>query len=153
VRRIEARTVVCAPPEEVFEFVSDLRNHWALAGRWIQVVALQGDGDGGRVRIRGPLGVRRTAATTVEQVEPFEGLQGRARLGPTEAKVAWSLRAADGEATEVRLTAEVLRARPLDRAVLTLGGAAWMRRLFRVTLARLAGRFAAEAAPATPTRA
>jgi hypothetical protein len=69
VTRIEAGTVVPAAPPAVFDFLSDLRNHWVVAGRWIQVVALDGDGDGGRVRIRGPLGLRRTAVTSVDQVQ------------------------------------------------------------------------------------
>ena len=151
--RLQAAGVVPAPREEVFEFLSDLGNHWVVAGRWIEVVALAGNGDGGRVRIRGPLGLRRTAVTTVDRVEPPARLEGSARLGRTEARVAWTLRPRDGDRTEVQLAATVVRAAPLDRAVLALGGAAWLRRLFAVTLAHLAARFAAEAAPATSARA
>jgi len=148
VTRIEAATVVPAPPIEVFDFLSDLRHHWAVAGRWIQVVALDGDGDGGSVRIRGPLGLHRTAVTTVDQVHAPERLEGAARLGRTEARVAWSLRPCGEDAAEVRLTATVLRAGPFDRAVLALGGATWMRRLFAATLAHLAARFAGAATSA-----
>ncbi|HEV7363741.1 MAG TPA: SRPBCC family protein [Solirubrobacteraceae bacterium] len=142
---IDASETVPAPREAVFAFLSDLRNHWAVAGRWIEVVALDGEGDGGRVRIRGPLGVRRTAVTSVERVDPPERLEGTARLGRTEARVAWTLHEQRDGATEVRLVATVVRAGPLDRAVLALGGASWMRRLFAATLARLAARFAAGA--------
>ena len=146
--RIEASAVVPAPPAAVFDFLSDLRNHWAVAGRWIEVVALDGAGNGGRVRIRGPLGVRRTAVTSVERVDPPERLEGTARLGRTEARVAWTLHEQRDGATEVRLVATVVRAGPLDRAALALGGASWMRRLFAATLARLAARFAADATSA-----
>jgi uncharacterized protein YndB with AHSA1/START domain len=142
---IDASETVPAPREAVFAFLSDLRNHWAVAGRWIEVVALDGEGDGGRVRIRGPLGVRRTAVTSVERVDPPERLEGTARLGRTEARVAWTLHEQRDGSTEVRLVATVVRAGPLDRAVLALGGASWMRRLFAATLARLAARFAAGA--------
>ena len=61
---IGASEVVPAPREAVFEFLSDLGNHWAVAGRWIEVVAVDGKGDGGHVRIRGPLGLHRTAVTS-----------------------------------------------------------------------------------------
>lgn len=145
---IDASAVVPAPREEVFEFLSDLGNHWTVAGRWIEVVALDGRGDGGRVRIRGPLGLHRTAATSVGRVEPPERLEGTARLGRTEARVAWTLREQHEGATEVCLAATVVRAGPLDRAVLALGGASWMRRLFAATLAHLAARFAADATSA-----
>jgi len=145
---IAASEVVPAPREAVFAFLSDLHNHWAVAGRWIEVVALDGGGDGGRVRIRGPLGVRRTAVTSVERVDPPERLEGTARLGRTEARVAWTLHEQRHGATEVRLVATVVRAGPLDRAVLALGGASWMRRLFAATLAHLAARFARDATSA-----
>jgi len=149
VTRIEASAVVPAPPAAVFDFLSDLRNHWAVAGRWIEVVALDGAGNGGRVRIRGPLGVRRTAVTSVDRVQPPERLEGVARLGRTEAQVAWTLRERrGGAAAEVGLTAMLVRTSPFDRAVLALGGASWMRRLFAATLARLAARFAADASSA-----
>src|SRR3954447_8027877 len=62
---IEAAALIPAPPEEVFEFLSDLANHWRLADRHVSVVAVDGDNDGGVVRIRGPLGIRRTARTHV----------------------------------------------------------------------------------------
>jgi hypothetical protein len=62
--------------------------------------------------------------------------------------VAWTLHEQRDGATVVRLAATVVRAGPLDRAVLALGGASWMRRLFAATLARLAARFAADATSA-----
>jgi uncharacterized protein YndB with AHSA1/START domain len=145
---IDASAVVAAPREAVFDFLSDLGNHWAVAGRWIEVAALDGAGNGGRVRIRGPLGLHRTAVTSVERVEPPERLEGTARIGRTEARVAWTLHERGDEGTEVRLGATVVRAAPLDRAVLALGGASWMRRLFVATLARLATRFAVGATSA-----
>ena len=65
---VEAAAVIPAAPEDVFAFLSDLQNHWRLADRFVEVVALEssdGGGDGGTVRVRGPLGVRRTATTRV----------------------------------------------------------------------------------------
>ena len=100
------------------------------------------------VRIRGPLGLHRTAVTSVDRVEPPRRLEGTARLGGTRAEVAWTLRARDAGTTEVGLAATVLRSGALDRLVLRLGGAAWMRRLFAATLAHLAERFASSSARA-----
>src|SRR5437764_959865 len=102
---LEATRVVPAPREDVFAFLSDLGNHWAVAGRWIEVVALDGGGDGGRVRIRGPFGLRRTAITSVDRVQPPDRLQGTALLGRTRAEVAWTLHARGAAATEVELAA------------------------------------------------
>ena len=141
---IDASAVVPAPREAVFDFLSDLGNHWAVAGRWIEVESLDGRGNGGRVRIRGPLGVHRTAVTSVERVRPPERLEGTARLGRTEARVAWTLYERRSGGTEVRLAATIVRAGALDRAVLALGGASWMRRLFAATLAHLVERFASD---------
>ncbi len=66
---IEATAIVPAAPEEVFEFLSDLSNHWRLVDRFVEVISLTGpDGgppDSGVVRLRGPLGVRRTVHTRV----------------------------------------------------------------------------------------
>src|ERR687886_521910 len=57
---IEAAALVPAPPEDVFAFLSDLRNHWRLADRFVEVLTLEAsDGeraDGGRGRGRGPPG-------------------------------------------------------------------------------------------------
>ena len=64
---VEAAALIPAAPEEVFAFLSDLGNHWRLADRFVEVVTLEssevGHADGGTVRVRGPLGLRRTATT------------------------------------------------------------------------------------------
>ncbi|MDQ6749738.1 MAG: SRPBCC family protein [Actinomycetota bacterium] len=142
---IEAIGVVDEPVEAVFAFLSTLENHWTLAGRWIEVVALAPDAQGGRVRIRGPLGLRRTVTIRVEATDPPVSMRGMARLGATRAEVSWTLSPRGTDATEVRLAAAVVRAGPLDRALLALGGRRWMRRLFAATLARLPATLAARA--------
>src|SRR5436190_2080761 len=69
---VEAIGVLPAGPDEVFAFLSALERHWAMAGRWIEVVSLAHPplATGAVVRMRGPLGLRRTAVTRVERVEP-----------------------------------------------------------------------------------
>jgi uncharacterized protein YndB with AHSA1/START domain len=138
---IEAAALIPAPPDEVFAFLSDLSNHWLLTDRHVKVVALNGDEDGGAVRLRGPLGIRRTARTQVTASRDSRLIIGVAELeGGTRARVSWTL-AGRMSQTRVRLAADVEHAGPLDRTLLALGGRIWMRRVFRHTLARLADRF------------
>jgi uncharacterized protein YndB with AHSA1/START domain len=137
--RIEAERVVAATPEAVFAFLSNLENHWKLAGRWVEAVALEDSN--GRVRIHGPLGLRRTARTTVVDARPSHVIHGTAELsGGTLARVAWEL-GEDAGGTEVRLSAEVEHATLPDRLLLALGGRVWMARRFEAILERLDQQF------------
>jgi uncharacterized protein YndB with AHSA1/START domain len=144
---IEATALVAAPPETVFDFLSDLANHWRLVDRFVAVVSLADDG--AVVRLRGPLGVRRTVRTRVTEARRPELIVGVAELrGGTTARVTWTLEGVPG-ATRVRLAAEVAEARPLDRLLLALGGRVWMRRRFAHGLRRLVDRYAEPAAHAS----
>jgi uncharacterized protein YndB with AHSA1/START domain len=139
IARIEASRVVSASPEAVFAFLSDLDNHWELTGRWVEAVALAGSN--GSVRIHGPLGLRRTAKTTVVDASPSHLIHGTAELsGGTLARIAWELNE-DAGGTAVRLSAEIERAAPGDRLLLALGGRAWMEHRFAAILERLDQRF------------
>jgi uncharacterized protein YndB with AHSA1/START domain len=146
---VEATRTVPASPDEVFAFLSDLGNHWRLADRWIEVLSLErppdadARADRGRVRMRGPLGMSRIAATRVLEAEPSASMAGSAELsGGTRALVSWTLIARDG-ATDVTLAAGVERAGAVDRLLLAVGGRAWLARRFDSVLERLADRFAA----------
>jgi hypothetical protein len=133
--QIEASRVVEATPEAVFAFLSHLENHWKLTGRWVEAVVL--NHDSGQVRIHGPLGLRRTATTTVVDAQRSHVMHGTAELsGGTRARVAWEMNE-DADGTAVRLSAEVDHAAPMDRLLLALGGRAWMKRRFDAILARL----------------
>ena len=136
---IQAERVVAATPEAVFAFLSNLANHWKLTGRWVEAVALEDSN--GRVRIHGPLGLRRTARTTVVDAAPSHVIHGTAELSRgTLARVSWEL-TEDADGTAVRLSAEVERAALPDRLLLALGGRAWMARRFETILERLDGQF------------
>jgi uncharacterized protein YndB with AHSA1/START domain len=138
---IEATALITAPPEDVFDFLSDLHNHWRLTARAIRVVQLDGDADGGTVQIRGPLGLARTAHTRVTAARAPRLLIGIAELpSGTRARVSWTL-AGRMNNTRVRLAADIEHTAPLDRALLALGGRAYMTRVFERTLERLAERF------------
>jgi hypothetical protein len=144
---ISAIALVPAAPEEVFAFLSDLENHWLLADRFVEVLTLDrstgGAAHGGKVRVRGPLGLDRTATTRVVATEPPTSMTGTADLtGGTRAVIRWSL-AGDGGATRVELAAALRRAGRLDRLLLALGGRIWLRRRFASILQTLARRFPA----------
>ena len=130
---IEADGLVPARRDAVFAFLADLANHWDLADRWVEVVSLTPAHDGGRVTVRGPLGLRRTVETRVDEVEPPACIEGTARLGRTRAVVRWELRP-EPRGTRVNLVATVLAAGPIDRLLLAAGARAWLRRRFTVTL-------------------
>jgi uncharacterized protein YndB with AHSA1/START domain len=138
---VEAAALVPAPPEDVFAFLSDLRNHWRLADRFVEVLTLEssdgGCADGGRVRVRGPLGLRRTVTTRVVAARAPRLLIGTAELASgTRARVSWVIAGRLGS-SRVRLAAELEQARPLDRLLLAAGGRWWLRRRFASTLERL----------------
>jgi uncharacterized protein YndB with AHSA1/START domain len=132
---IAASRVVPATPEAVFRFLSSLENHWKLTGRWVEAVTIN-DGNG-RVRIHGPLGLRRTASTTVVDASPDHVIHGTAELsGGTLARIAWEL-SEDVGGTAVRLAADIERVTLPDRVLLAIGGRAWMARHFDAILERL----------------
>ena len=129
---------MAAPPERVFEFLSDLRNHWRLEEGTFLALDEVGE-KGGVIRMRGPFGLARTVRTQVLEAVPPSQLSGRADLsGGTVGLVTWTIEP-DGSGSLVRLAAEVAEASLPDRLVLTLGGNAWLRRLFERALANLDG--------------
>ena len=138
---IRAIRPVPAAPDALFEFLSDLENHWRIAGAFVQVVALEGPPGrrhGGLVRMRGPLGIHRLARTRVLSASSPREMLGRAELsGGTTATVRWSLWPAT-EGTRVELAALVETTGPLDRLLLAAGGRAWLRRRFAGALDQLA---------------
>jgi carbon monoxide dehydrogenase subunit G len=145
-----AQREVHAPPAEVFAFLADLETHWQLADRFIEVVSLErpsagGPAYGGVVRMRGPLGLARTARTRVVEAHPPGRLAGTAAVGrATLARVSWTL-TQHGDGTRVRLDASIEHTSSLDRLMLAAGGRRWLGRRFESILDTLACRFGAEA--------
>ncbi len=108
------------------------------------------------LRIRGPLGVQRTARTQVDFADPVDEMGGSAELGRGKsADVRWVLRSHEA-VTAVTLGAIIRRAAARDRVLLALGGTAWMRRRFDDTLRalddHLAAAHASHARPADDRR-
>ena len=150
--RIVAEAVVPTSPERLFAFLSDLENHWHLADRFVEIVALDREppnspAHGGTVRMHGPLGLKRTATTRVVEAEPGEAMRGTATLdGGTHAQIEWRF-VPDGGGTRVQLAAVVDRASPVDRVFLLAGGSVWLRRRFAKILEALAERYRADGPP------
>jgi uncharacterized protein YndB with AHSA1/START domain len=125
------------PPERVYAFLADLRNHWRLSRRFAELEQLDGDRSGGRVRIRGPFGLSRRARTRVLEAEEPREVRGRADVGRgTIGSVRWLVEPHDG-GSRVTLAAEVERASLLDRAILALGGRVLLRRGFAEAIEQL----------------
>jgi uncharacterized protein YndB with AHSA1/START domain len=147
--RIAAERVVAASPPVVFAFLADLENHWLLADRFVEVLTLErppggGPASGGTVKMRGPLGLRRTARTRVVEADPPRRIAGSALMGGrTEALVRWTLNPV-GEGTLVRLEATVERVAALEAFLLAAGGRRWLERRFASILETLAGRVAGD---------
>ena len=143
-RVVSAERVVDAPREAVFAYLADLEQHWQLADRFIEVVSLErpaggGPAVGGVVRMRGPLGLGRSARTCVVDAQAPARLSGTAEVGRlTRARVTWTL-LPSGTGTVVRLEAIVERAGALDAMLLAAGGHAWLRRRFRALIEALEG--------------
>jgi hypothetical protein len=107
--------------------------------------------DGGRVRVRGPLGLSRVARTSVEGTERPRLLTGTADIGrKTHAAVRWEIAPLVPDSSHVRFVAHVERASKLDRAVLALGGRWWLKRIVERALQRLGA--AIDAQPPRLTR-
>lgn len=132
---ISAERSLSHPPERVFDFLSDLRNHWRLEERFLE---LEDVGEkGGVIRLTGPLRLSRRAQTKVLEAERPRRVAGRADLrGGTVGLVAWEITPLH-DGSHVRLSADVPRAWLPDRIFLALGGSSWFRRLFERALANL----------------
>jgi uncharacterized protein YndB with AHSA1/START domain len=146
---IATSRLVAAPPATVFRYLEDLANHARLARRTAELTKLDrrpGHLDRAIVRLRGPLGVRRTAATELVRTEPPRLLVGRARLrSHTGVSVRRTIAPAPAGGV-VSVSATIDAAGPLDSLVLHLGGRSWIARRFSLALDSLAAQLHATAA-------
>lgn len=139
VRTSEASAEVRAPIDVAFAFLADLRNHWRLASRWIEVASLtpeDGPATAATVQLSGPLGLRRSVETVVDEVTAPRTIRGHGVGGRTRAEVTWRLERA-GDRTRVRVTVDLTEATLADRVIWQAGGRAWLARRLRGTLSRL----------------
>jgi hypothetical protein len=137
VATVTATAPVSAPARAVYDFLERLPNHALITGSGLRLEGVTADGRGARIALRGPLGIRRTARTCVTRLHRPRHFGGTAQVGRrTVAYVHWTIDHAE-TGSRVTLTATILRAGPLDRLLLTLGGIRWLTRSFRRAIALL----------------
>jgi hypothetical protein len=134
---VRASADLAQPPEQLFAFLCDLCNHWRLSPAFVEVERVDGDGEGARIRIVGPLGFARRARTRIVEEREPRLMRGVADVGRrTRGEVTWRLEP-HGGGTQVTLLAEVVAAAWWDRVVLALGGRLWLQRGLRQAVRRL----------------
>jgi uncharacterized protein YndB with AHSA1/START domain len=153
---VRAARTIAAAPEEIFAFLAEPDRHWQLLGRRLEPLRAY-DGERSQVRLRGPLGIRRTLWIRLAVERPPHELVGRVEAGggATIGTVRWVVEPAavadapaPGDATpsatspasDVTLTARTDLSGWLDRLLLAAGGAHWLRRSLALTLAALEQR-------------
>lgn len=132
---IRAARSIPATPERLFDFLGSLENHVVLIRDAADPAAL--DDGGAQIRLRGPLGLRRTVRTRLTYMRSPEAIGGTAEAGRlTHGRVRWSIQPSDGGSwVEVAVTAE--RLGPLDRLLLLLGGGRWLEKSLHTALEQL----------------
>jgi hypothetical protein len=140
---ISAERAIDGQPGSIYALLANLENHRWLTGRGLHLTLLDdGASDDGRIQIRGPLGLRRTATTTVTTAREPHQLGGHARVGRvTTAHVMWTVVGAP-EGSSVCLEVTVVKSGLLDRLLLALGGTWWLKRCLAEALERLAAEHA-----------
>jgi hypothetical protein len=139
-REIAATLEIGAPRCAIFAFLAKLENHAALGGGSVELLLMESPSPtagAALVRLRGPLGIRRTASTAILRTQMPESITGRATIGPrTRAYVSWDIAPAPhGSAVTLRATVEAAALR--DRLLLTFGGRWWLERRFAGALRSL----------------
>jgi hypothetical protein len=135
---ISTAATIAAPPEQVFTFLRSLDRHWGLIGGRAEPLRADSDGAGYLLRLRGPLGIRRTVQTHITTLQEPVLLVGRIEAGRrTRATLSWAVRGR-GQSSRVVLAAQIDSIGPIDRALLYVGGHWWVRRTLRVALRGLA---------------
>jgi hypothetical protein len=124
-------------PHAVYDFLQRLPNHALIGGHGLRLDGVTDDGRAALITLRGPLGIRRTAYTTVTDLRPPHRFGGTALVGKhTKAYVTWTIEQA-GTGSFVTLSATIVRAGPVDRLLLALGGRWWVARSFTQAIALL----------------
>lgn len=131
VATVTAATPTRAAAPAVYDFLERLSNHALITGSGLRLQGVADDGRGARIALRGPLGIRRTARTCVTCLRRPRHFGGTAAVGRhTVAYVHWTIDRT-GSGSLVTLSATILRAGPLDRLLLVLGGRRWLTRSFQ----------------------
>jgi Polyketide cyclase / dehydrase and lipid transport len=138
---IAARATIAAPPAAIFRLLGDLDRHGDLTDHGMQILVLHGPPGGrtgGLVQLRGPMGVTRLARTRLRGAQAHSRLWGTAETTEgARAVLEWRVEPR-GEDTHVEVRLDVQARTFRDRALLALGGRAWLGARLRAALERLA---------------
>ncbi len=151
---VAAGATIDARAEDVFDVLGDLDRHRDLADDGLQILDLEGARGrrtGGLVELRGPVGLKRLARTSVGGAEPPFRLWGTARTTDGAcALMEWRVKP-EGERTHVEVQLDVRPRTWSDRTLLSLGGRAWLRNRLDAALDRLAQSVATPEARTQPS--
>lgn len=143
-RPVTAHTSICAPREEIFDYVADIATRVAYADHYLRDFRLAraksyGPGAAASFLIKAPFASARAEAVIVECDRPRRVVErGRmGRLGRSRTGVLWELLRDAPGSTRVELTLWTEPATRLDALRESLGARRWLRRQARVTLERL----------------
>ena len=145
-RPIVARRQIRAQSAGVVRFLDDLENHARLAPGSVEVLSLDRGKDAAAravVRLRGPLGIRRTAQTELLPIpRGSRSIHGRARNRQPHVRNDRTITASGGGSSDVTLCARVEHAAPFDRLLLRVGAARWLSGHFATPLTHLSDELA-----------
>jgi Polyketide cyclase / dehydrase and lipid transport len=133
-----------APAHAVYRFLESLANHALIMDHRLRLNGVAPGGQGARIAIRGPLGLRRTARTVITRLEPPSRFEGTASVGRrTLAHVQWRIHGTEA-GSDVTLTAVIVHVGRLDRYLLRLGGRRLLARSFDRAVELLAAAVAGD---------
>lgn len=135
---VSAARSISAPAERIFAFLERLEHQFELIGS--RAERLPAEGAGLRVRLRGPLGIRRTVRASLTYARSPESIVGRAeaRRG-SRATVRWSIQRSD-VGSWVQVIAHTDALGPVDAMLMRLGGRRWLARSLELALETLEER-------------
>lgn len=137
VATLSAALTLTASAASVYDFLVRLPNHALIGGHGLRLDSVADDGRSALISLHGPLGLRRTAFTTVTSLHRPHRFGGTALVGRrTMAYVHWAIEPA-GTGSRVTLSATIVRAGPVDRLLLAIGGRWWVTRCFARAIALL----------------
>jgi uncharacterized protein YndB with AHSA1/START domain len=143
VREVTVSTVISAPREEIFDFVSDLAGRPAYCDHYMRDYRLArvnpiGQGAAARFLLRGPV-AKEYAELTVSEVDRPRRIVEEIRLGRrgrNRSVAVYDFAPEGGGTTRVELTTYGEPATIVDR-IRQIGAAGWMRRQTKKALERL----------------
>ncbi len=144
---VTVSTIVSAPREQVFDYLSDIANHSEFTDHFLvdwQLTRIDsvGSGAGARFRVKAPVTRYAWADVIFAEVERPHRIVEVGRTGK-ENRVrtfgVYELAPAAAGATRVRFTLETVPATLSDRLIEGLGARSWFRRKNRRAMRRLRG--------------